>query len=214
MRRLILKMSMSLDGFVGGPNGEIDWLFRNLDEGATAWIADTLWQAGLHAMGSRTYYDMVRYWPTSTEPLATLMNDIPKVVFTRQQSLDLAAGRTTTALRDANQALEASGGKPAALASPNAASWAATQMANGDLASEIGRLKRQPGKDIVAHGGAGFAQSLARLGLIDEYQLLVHPVALGDGLSLFADLPKLVDLKLVSTSIFGSGVAAHVYRPV
>jgi hypothetical protein len=89
MRRLILKMSMSLDGFVGGLNGEIDWLFRNLDEGATAWIADTR--------------------PTSTEPLAALMNDIPKVVFTRQRSLDLAAGRTTTALRDANQALEASG---------------------------------------------------------------------------------------------------------
>ena len=68
MRRLILKISMSLDGSVGGPNGEIDWLMRTLDEGATAWIADTLWQAGLHAMGSRTYYDMVGYWPTSTEP--------------------------------------------------------------------------------------------------------------------------------------------------
>ena len=55
MRRLILKMSMSLDGYVGGPNGEIDWLIRSRDEGATAWIADTLWQAGLHVMGSRTY---------------------------------------------------------------------------------------------------------------------------------------------------------------
>lgn len=61
MRRLVLKMSMSLDGFVGGPNGEIDWLIRSLDEGAAAWIADTPWQAGLHPMGSRTYYDMVGY---------------------------------------------------------------------------------------------------------------------------------------------------------
>jgi riboflavin biosynthesis pyrimidine reductase len=73
------------------------------------------------------------------------------------------------------------------LASPNAASWAEAQIANGDLATEIGRLKQQPGKDIVAHGGAGFAQSIARLGLIDEYRLVVHPVALGAGLSLFTD---------------------------
>jgi dihydrofolate reductase len=213
MRRLILKMSMSLDGFVGGPNGEIDWLIRNRNEGATAWIADTLWQAGLHAMGSRTYYDMVGYWPTSTGPLAAPMNEIPKVVFTRQRSLDLDAGHTTAALRDSIQALEAAGGKPAVLASTNAASWSETQIANGDLASEIGRLKLQPGKDIVAHGGAGFAQSLVRLGLIDEYRLLVHPVALGVGLPLFVELPKPVDLQLVSTSIFGSGVVAHVYRP-
>lgn len=213
MRRLVLKMSMSLDGFVAGPNGEIDWMIRSRDEGAKAWIADTLWQAGLHAMGSRTYYVMAGYWPTSTDLLAAPMNDIPKVIFTRQRSLDLAAGHSTTAPRDSNRAFEAAGGKPAVPASPNAASWAEAQIANGDLATEIERLKQQPGKDIVAHGGAGFAQSIARLGLIDEYRLVVHPAALGVGLPLFAELPKPVDLKLVSTSIFGSGAAAHVYRP-
>jgi dihydrofolate reductase len=156
---------------------------------------------------------MVGYWPTSTAPLAAPMNEFPKVVFTRRRFLDLAAGHTTTALRDSYHVLEAAGGKPAVLAFPNAASWAETQIANGDLATEIGRLEQQPGKDIVAHGGAGFAQSLAELGLIDEYRLLVHPVALGVGLPLFANLPKPVDLKLVSTSIFGSGVTAHVDRP-
>lgn len=213
MRRLILKMSMSLDGFVGGPNGEIDWLLRSLDEGASAWIADTLWQAGLHAMGSRTYYDMVGFWPTSTDPLAALMNDVPKVVFTRQPSLDLGADLTTTALRDATLAQKAGRGGPAPRASPGAGSWAETQVANGDLAIEINQLKQQPGKDIVAHGGAGFARSLVKLGLIDEYRLLVHPVALGSGLPLFADLQAPADLKLVSTSIFASGVAANVYRP-
>lgn len=212
MRRLVLKMSVSLDGFVGGPNGEIDWLIRSLDEGATAWISDTLWQAGLHVMGSRTYYDMVGYWPTSTEPLAAPMNEIPKVVFTRQPSLDLTADHSTTALRDSNRALEAAGGKAASSSSPTAASWSETQVLNGDLATEIARLKQEPGKDILAHGGAGFAQSLARLGLIDEYRLLVHPVALGAGLPLFAELPASIDLKLMSTSIFRSGVAAQVYR--
>jgi dihydrofolate reductase len=190
MRRLILKMSMSIDGFVAGPNGEIDWMVRSRDEGGKAAIAETLWNAGLHAMGSKSYFPWAAYWPTSTDLLAAPMNDIPKVVFTRQRSLNLVSGD-----------------------SPNAASWAEAQVANGDLATEIARLKQQPGKDILAHGGVGFAQSLARLGLVDEYRLVVHPVALGAGLSLFAEFPEPLHLRLVSTSIFGSGVASHVYRP-
>lgn len=68
------------------------------------------------------------------------------------------------------------------------------------------------GKDIVARGGAEFARSLVMLDLIDEYRLFIHPVALGVGLPLFAELPKPVDLKLVSSSTFASGVAAHVYQ--
>ena len=193
MRRLILKMSMSLDGFVSGPNGEIDWIAGNRDDGATAWIVETLWRAGLHAMGSRTYQDMAAYWPTAGGPLAAPMNEIPKVVFTRKPSLQPDAGETTIA-----------GQYP---------SWAETQVAHGDLATEIARLKGQAGKDILAHGGAGFAQSLARLGLIDEYRLLIHPVALGAGLPLFADLPTPLHLKLASTTVFTSGATAQIYRP-
>jgi dihydrofolate reductase len=189
MRRLVLKMSISVDGFIAGPNGETDWMLCSRNEGGKAWVADTLWQAGLHAMGSRSYFAWAEYWPTSADLLAAPMNEIPKVVFTRQQSLQLAAGD-----------------------SPNAASWAEAQIANGDLATEIERLKQQPGKDILAHGGARFAQSLVRSGLIDEYRLVVHPVALGAGLPLFADLPEPMHLKLISTSLFGSS-AAHVYRP-
>ncbi|HEX8556546.1 MAG TPA: dihydrofolate reductase family protein [Pyrinomonadaceae bacterium] len=214
MRRLILKMSMSLDGFVAGPNGEVDWLIRNRDEGATAWIADTLWRAGLHVMGSRTYYVMAGYWPTSTDPLAEPMNAIPKAVFTRQESLDLAAVPTTAAPKDSTLAREREGGSAATGSSPAAVSWAESKVLNGDLAEEVERLKTQPGNDILAHGGAGFARSLAKLGLIDEFRLLIHPVALGSGLPLFADLPRPRDLKLISASVFATGVAAHVYRPL
>src|SRR5215217_7196540 len=192
MRRLILKMSVSLDGFVAGPNGEIDWMLRGRDEAARDWTVDTLRQAGLHAMGSRTYFDMAAYWPTSTEAFAAPMNEIPKIVFTRQKSLDLGAGRTTNALRDAREAQEEIASSP----SQDAASWAEAEVANGDLTTEIERLKSQPGKDILAHGGAGFAQSLAAADLVDEYRLLVHPVALGSGLSLFGALPKPLDLEL------------------
>src|SRR6185503_20634961 len=98
MRQLILKMSMSVDSFVGGPNGEIDWIFKRYDAGATAWTLETLWQAGVHIMGSRTFRDMAAHWPRSTEPIAAPMNEIPKVVFTRK-GLDQAA--TTQALADA-----------------------------------------------------------------------------------------------------------------
>lgn len=107
MRRLILKMSMSVNGFVGGPNGEIDWILRSLDAGAASWILDTLWQAGVQIMGSRTYQDMLAYWPSSTEAFAAPMNQMPKVVFSRRGRAPLA-GSTTTALKDATRARTAS----------------------------------------------------------------------------------------------------------
>ncbi|HTK01082.1 MAG TPA: dihydrofolate reductase family protein [Bordetella sp.] len=210
MRPLILKMSISLDGFVAGPNGEIDWVFRSSDEGSRAWVEETLWQAGVHAMGSRSYFDMARFWPTANHPMAAAMNEIPKVVFTRQKSLDLDAGRIAAAVRDA-QAQEAAAETPAQLASRK--SWAEAEVAHGDLVAEVHRLKQQPGKFILAHGGASFAQSLAAAGLIDEYRLVVHPVVLGKGQPLFSQVAKPMDLELRSTTVFRSGVVAHVYRP-
>ena len=212
MRRLILKMSVSIDGFVAGPNGEVDWMFRSRDEGGMRWVDETLRQAGLHVMGSRTYYDMAAFWPTANHPLAEAMNVIPKAVFTRQPSLDLQAGRTTQALEDANRA-KGSGEKATPVQSPHAASWAAAEVIHGDLATQSERLKRQPGKDILAHGGADFARSLVAAGVIDEYRLVVHPVVLGKGLSLFAGLPKPLDMELRSTTVFRSGTTALVYRP-
>ncbi|HEV8388890.1 MAG TPA: dihydrofolate reductase family protein [Dongiaceae bacterium] len=208
MRDLILKMSVSLDGFVGGPNGEIAWIFKSRDPGATAWTIDTLRQTGVHIMGSRTFRDMAAYWPTSTEPFAPPMNEIPKVVFSRTGAVDAAA--TTKALQDATR-LRKDGNAPANPAT--AASWTNPGIASGDLAEEIARLKQQPGKPILAHGGAGFARSLVRHGLIDEYRLLIHPVALGHGLPLFSELPKPMDLKLVGATSFDGGAVAHIYRP-
>lgn len=204
MKQLILKMSVSVDGFVGGPNGEIDWIFRSYDAGATAWTVETLWQAGVHIMGSRTFQDMAAYWPTSTEPYAAPMNEIPKIVFSRSGQLQAA---TTQALADAKRQ------RTEETAASGPSSWTTPGVASGDFASEIARLKQQPGKPILAHGGAGFARSLVRHGLVDEFRLLVHPVALGRGLSLFADLDRPLDLRLVSATAFDGGAVAHVYWP-
>src|SRR3569623_3759552 len=83
MRKLILKMSMSVDGIVAGPNGEVDWLFRTSDPESQAWTVAAISNVGIHAMGSKTYRDMAAYWQPSTEPFAAPMNEVPQVVFSR-----------------------------------------------------------------------------------------------------------------------------------
>jgi dihydrofolate reductase len=93
------------------------------------------------------------------------------------------------------------------------AEWADSRIAGGDLAEEIAELKREPGKDMIAWGGATFAQSLTRLGLVDEYRLVLQPVALGDGLPLFKDLTAPLRLELVDAQTYNTGAALHVYRP-
>ncbi|MDR3625313.1 MAG: dihydrofolate reductase family protein [Ignavibacteriaceae bacterium] len=214
MRKVVLKMSVSIDGFVSGPNGEIDWIFKSVDADAKAWVVNILSGAGVHIMGSRTFRDMAAYWPASTEPFAAPMNEIPKVVFSQKGFTPSQAGEfTTTAFKDA------SGARRADSYSSNArsvweTSWANSKVASGDIAEEIAHLKQQQGNYILAHGGAQFARSLTKLGLIDEYRLLVHPVALGSGLPIFSALPKPVHLKLLDITTFPTCIVAYVYQPV
>jgi dihydrofolate reductase len=94
------------------------------------------------------------------------------------------------------------------------ADWAQSTIAGGDLAEEVNALKREPGKDLIAWGGAAFAQSLTRLRLVDEYRLAVQPVALGDGLPLFAGLTAPFVLDLIEARAYPDGAVLHVYRPV
>jgi dihydrofolate reductase len=210
MRDLILKMSISIDGFVGGPDGGIKWVFDN-DQEAASWTVETVWNASLHIMGSRTFHDMAAYWPTSTEVYAPPMNQIPKAVFSRQGPAILKAVNTTAALRDAHAHAET--GQSVEL-QPGGESWAAAYVASDDLAEEVTKLKDQEGKPIIAHGGASFARSLIAQGLIDQYDLLVHPVALGKGLPVFSDLAMPRSLKLISSKVFPAGSVEQIYRPV
>jgi dihydrofolate reductase len=92
------------------------------------------------------------------------------------------------------------------------AAWPESSIARGDLASEIATLRRQPGGEIIAWGGANFAQSLSRAGLVDEYVLVIQPVAFGSGLALFADLPHTLRLELIEAKTFDSTVL-HIYEP-
>jgi dihydrofolate reductase len=94
------------------------------------------------------------------------------------------------------------------------AGWAGSRIARGDLAGEIAALKSESGGDIMAHGGAAFVQALSRLGLIDEYHLVTQPVALGNGLPLFKDLAKPLQVDLTEAKSFPDGTVIHVYRPI
>lgn len=200
MRDLILKMSISVDGFVSDLDGRNAWMFGS-DEEAKAWSVETLWTAGLHIMGSGSFRAMAAWWPTATGPFAAPMNAIPKAVFSRQGPAVLDGMRA-----------RAAAGQPAAL-QPGAESWAAAAVASGDLAEEIAALKAQGGKPIIAHGGVRFARSLVAAGLVDRFILLVLPVALGQGLPLFSDLAAPRPLALVSSKAFPGGAVAQVYRP-
>jgi dihydrofolate reductase len=188
MRKLVLRMSLSLDGFVSGPNGEMDWIFKYGSADAKAWIIENLWQAGAHLMGSRTYHDMAAYWPTADSPFAPPMNEIPKIVFSKR------------------------GVQKASNPDDRARSWNEARVLTGDLATEIAALKAEPGKDLVAHGGATFAQNLIAAGLIDEFKLVVLPVSLGKGVPLFSQLQSPLPLEIVSAIKF-DGPVGLIYKP-
>lgn len=197
MRDLIVKMSMSIDGFVASPEGGSRWMLTG-DEEAKAWSVETVWNAGLHIMGSRAFRDMAAYWPTSTDVFAPPMNQIPKAVFSSQGPAVLATVPTRS--------------DPAAELQPGAESWAQAYVASGDLAVEIARLKAQEGKPIIAHGGASFVRSLVAHGLVDQFSLMVIPIALGKGLPVFSDLAAPRSLKLMSSKAFPKGAVAQIYR--
>lgn len=171
MRRIVLQMSVSVDGFVAGPQGGLGGSLPE-DDDQTRWKLDQLHQTGTHIMGRVTYEQMATHWPTATDEYAAPMNEIPKVVFSK--TLERA-------------------------------DWNNSRVARGDTAEQIARLKREPGKDIVAHGGAAFVQALSNLGLIDEYRLVIEPVALGNGLPMFKDLPAVLRLNLVEAKTFSTG---------
>jgi dihydrofolate reductase len=192
-------MSMSIDGFVSDLDGANKWMFGS-DQEAKAWSVETVGNASLHIMGSRTFRSMAAYWPTSTDIFAPPMNQIPKVVFSRQGSAIL--GNKAAASKDAQSAgLQ-----------PGAASWGQAYVASGDLAEEIATLKAQGGKPIIAHGGMSFARSLVVRALVDQFILLVHPVALGKGLPLFSVLAAPMRLDLMSSKAFPGGAVAQIYR--
>ena len=189
MRKLKLQVQMTVDGYVGGPNGELDWMvLGEWDSDLEAYVyaftdsSDTILLGRTMTEGFVNYWtDIVENKPESPDfTFAKKMVDKPKVVFTKT--------------------LEES-------------PWANTILAKGDLANEIDLLKNQEGNDMIVYGGAGFVSSLIKAGLIDEYHLFVNPVAIGRGMTIFGDLKEMLNLTLVKSQVFESGEVVLCYKP-
>jgi dihydrofolate reductase len=180
-RRVVLKMVMSLDGFATSPDGTHEWMFEWFGGDSGDWNLRALDEAGVHAMGRRSYEIMGPHWAASAGPIATAMNAKPKAVFSR--TLEQAT-------------------------------WGPAEIFGGDLATAIAELKaRDDAGTILVHGGPGFARSLTRLGLVDEYQLTTVPIAIGAGLSPFADLSEHLKLDVVDEQRFDTGALAQILVP-
>jgi dihydrofolate reductase len=198
-KELILNMSISVDGFVAGPNGETDWIFRNSTEESRQWLVERLEQVSLHAMGRRSYENMADFWPTAVSPFASPMNRIPKAVFSR-------TGKVSPPSMEKSMITNAD---PAVVEG-----WMHPIVGGTDLVADIRRLKAEDGEPINALGGASFASSLIAARLVDLLRLVVHPIALGSGLPLFAGLDQPLHMKLEDLKQFDSGVVVKSYRPL
>lgn len=186
MRKLILRISVSIDGYMESSLEKLDFMKSRSPEGA-AWVAEKMSQAGAHLLGRKAFCEMASFWPNASGPNAQAMNEIPKIIFSKK------------------------GFDPAQFAS--AKNWAEAKVLTGDLAAEIKALKQQPGKDLMAHGGIEFAQNLVQTGLVDEFCMAVHPVAAGRGFALFEKLSKPLYLKLTDTKVFSTGAMVQIYQP-
>ena len=185
MRRLKLQVQMTVDGFIAGPNGEMDFGVWDWDDALKQYVTDLTEPVDCIVLGRKLAAGFIPHWtgvaadPTHPEHTAGIkFTATPKVVFTRT--------------------LEQS-------------PWENTVLATGDLADEIAALKAQPGQDIIAYGGASFVASLIRQRLIDEYHLFVNPAAIGKGLSIFGELAGKQDLTLVNAIPFACGIVVLQY---
>jgi dihydrofolate reductase len=187
MRKLKLQVQITLDGYIAGPNGEMDWMVWNWDDKLKQYVDDITQPVDCIVLGRKLAEGFIPYWAgvaaNPDDPQFTAgkkFTDTHKVVFSR--TLDKSA-------------------------------WDNTIVAKGDLTQEITALKKQDGKDIIAYGGAKFVSALIKQGLIDEFYLFINPTAIGNGMPIFRELESKLDLTLVKSTSFDCGIVVLHYKP-
>jgi dihydrofolate reductase len=186
MGRLVYSMSVSLDGFVETPSRSLDWVL--VDEELHSFFNDQAREMSAFLYGRRLYELMIEYWPTAeSDPSATpAMLEFARIW---EDKPKIVFSRTLESV-----------------------DWN-SRLVRDDAASEVARLKAQPGFDMDV-GGPTLASTFMRLGLIDEFCLFVHPVILGAGTPFFPPLDDRIALKLIETRTFGTGVVCLRYEVV
>jgi dihydrofolate reductase len=184
MRRVLFFMMTTLDGYLEGPNHEIDW--HNTDEEFNDFALAQLKEVDILLFGRVTYDMMASYWPTDearkNDPVvAERMNSLPKIVFST--SLPHAQWENTTLVRDG-------------------------------FAAEVTKLKHQAGKDLIMFGSSDLAVNFLEYGLLDECRIMINPVVLGHGKALFKGINDRLRLRLLRTKTFHSGNVLLYYEPL
>ena len=191
MRQVIVSNLMSLDGYVAGPKGELDWFVKEgwLDEEFGDYVRSLIKKVGVILMGRNTYNEFVSYWPTATaeagdDPvISERMNNLPKVVFSRTMT-------------------RAVWGK-----------WGNIRLVRNNAAREVARMKKEKGKHIVIYGSATLVSELLKKELVDEIQILLQPIILGGGKPEFKELHRRYGLKLTKCKVFKTGAVVLHYKP-
>ena len=183
MRKLFVSEMVTVDGYFAGPHGEIDW--HNVDAEFNVAAEEQLNSVDTLIFGRVTYELMASYWPTPAG-----LKDDPIIANLMNNLAKVVFSKTLTTV-----------------------DWNNSRLATNDLATEIQKLKQLPGKDMVIFGSGTIVSELAKLGLIDEYRLVINPVILGKGKSLFKDLPAPLNLKLIKIREFKSGNVLLSYIP-
>jgi dihydrofolate reductase len=178
LRSVTYSMSASVDGYIAGPDGDFDW--PGFDEEIFRFWIDEIRGVGVHLLGRRLYETML-YWETADQ----------------EQPLDAAELEWAALWKPLPKVV---------FSTTLSAVQGNARLASGDLADEIERLRAEPGEGEIAIGGATLAAEVAALGLIDEYQAIVYPVLVGGGIPFFPQRERRVDLELVETRTFNSGV--------
>jgi dihydrofolate reductase len=190
MRKIIVSVNVTLDGYMAGENGELDWHFPLWNEEMSEYAYEQLCMADTVLLGRQTYEAMAAYYPYLEKSLVAIrsdiafarhMNDYQKIIFSRTLKT---------------------------------VEWKNARLAQKSLAEEIRQLKSQPGLDIIIYGSASIVAKLIQLDLIDEYVLWVHPVLLGNGKSLFKNINQQHSLNLLHTRVFDSGVIILYYQSI
>jgi dihydrofolate reductase len=183
MRKMVVFNLVTLDGYVAGRNGDISW--HNVDEEFQEYAVKNSNAGNTLLFGRVTYELMAGYWPSPE----ALRND-PVVARGMNSSPKIVFSRTL-----------------------EKADWVNTRLVKDDMEGEVRRLKKQAGKDLTILGSGSIVAQLAQAGLIDEYQILLNPVALGEGRTMFEGIKDRITLKLTKTRTFGNGNVLLCYEP-
>ena len=187
MRKLVVFNHVSLDGYFADANGDMSFA-RKDDQDAEwdAFVAGNASGGGMLLFGRITYELMVSFWPT---PFAA--ENMP-VVAERMNNLPKVVFSRTL----------------------DKASWKNTKLVTGDMVGEIRKMKKEAGEDMTILGSGSIVSQLTQHGLIDEYQIVVNPVALGKGRTIFDGIKEKVPLRLTNTRTFGNGNVLLCYEPM